>query len=106
MRDSGIEDRMTKSELEEHNRTLYREIEDLEEKVVKMGGGGFDGFVEICKEFLTHYPPDIFVGGKADTDSGVEFVVNLRKAVAKIEQAEQEAYQKEHFSHEDYKAYI
>jgi hypothetical protein len=45
----------------------------------KYADPGFHVFVALLDQFLEDYPGDIFVGGEG-ADSGVEFVVALRRA--------------------------
>jgi len=55
------------------------EIESLQSRIDELENPGWAAFIEMCEQWLTNYPPDIFDGSSGDP--GPLFVVALRKAI-------------------------
>ena len=60
---------------------------EIERLTAKIDDPSWLDFMEICDNFLTHYPPDIFTG--VSGDPGPLFVVALRKAKEALAATEQ-----------------
>ncbi len=44
---------------------------------------GWDDYIEITRQWLEHYPPDIFTG--ISGDPGVKFILGVRNALAALD---------------------
>ena len=62
---------------------LSRAMERIAQLEAKIDDPSWLDFMEICNNFLAHYPPDIFTG--VSGDPGPLFVVALRAAIQEVE---------------------
>jgi len=57
-------------------------IKELEQKVTELTDPGWETYIEITQQWLTHYPDHIFDGSSGD--KGPLFVVAVRVALAAL----------------------
>lgn len=78
----------TERALKERIAEQQQTIDLLQERIEELSDPGWKDYIALTRKWLEHYPPDIFTG--VSGDPGSVFIVAIRNAVAKLQEADDE----------------